>query len=195
MLKDRLYASLPQSKERRSAQTVLYHLTEALVRMITPILSHTAEEVWGYLSGEREVSPQLASFPIVNEDFMDQTLADKWSLILGARDEVNKALEAARQNNEIGQPLEARVDLKAGGAIYEALAGLDEQLSKILIVSKATLERDDQLETVEVSVKKAEGQKCERCWLTLETVGTITEHPTLCDRCLDVVDALPCDSE
>lgn len=188
MLKDRLYTSGKDSLERRSAQTVLYTLADTLVRIITPILSHTAEEIWGYLPGEREDSPQLASFPVAHPEYKDATLAEKWDRILKVRDEVNRGLEASRQAETISQPLEARVDIDAGEAIYPVLMSLGDQLDKVLIVSKVVLNQVGEGDTVSVKISKAEGQKCERCWLTLEDIGANPKYPTLCKHCAEVVE-------
>jgi len=186
VLKDRLYASAPASKERRSAQTVLYALCSTLARLLAPILSHTAEEVWQFLPGEKAESILLADFPTPEERYLDDSLADRWERIREVREQAYRVLEEARQTGRIGQPLEAQVALRCPPDLYEALKSYADQLSSVLIVSAATLEPSTD-ERLEVEVRPAEGTKCERCWLVLPTVGQNPEHPQLCHRCVDVL--------
>ncbi|MCL5104027.1 MAG: isoleucine--tRNA ligase [Armatimonadetes bacterium] len=190
ILKDRLYASARDSKERRSAQTALYHILSALTRMLAPVLAHTAEEVWQALrqcSGQampgegREESVMLARFPEVVEAWMDARLAQRWAKIFEARDKVLMALEDARQSGKIGKPMESRVKLSASGAEYDLLSEYEAALPSILIVSQVELAKGDG--ELSVEVEPPAGAKCDRCWLVLESVGSHEDHPTLCDRC------------
>ncbi|MCC6442515.1 MAG: isoleucine--tRNA ligase [Armatimonadetes bacterium] len=184
VLKDRLYASAPASRERRSAQTVLFDLCSALARLLAPVISHTAEEVWRYLPGERTESVFLADFPQPDARFQDEALAALWERIREARDEAYRVLEEARQSGQIAQSLEAAVTLACPPDLYELLEPYASQLSEVLIVSGANLVPAP---TLEVTVTPAPGTKCERCWLVLPTVGQSREHPGLCQRCADVV--------
>lgn len=188
VLKDRLYASAPKSVERRSAQTAMYEILRAMVLMMTPIISYTAEEVWRYVPGEqRALSPQLADFPKVNEAYVDPELDNRWKRMLEVRDEVNQALEQARQTEMIGKPLEAGVTLVAPPSLYDFLSPYSDQLASIFIVSQVKLEKGEEGQPLNVSVGPAEGQKCDRCWLVLPTVGKHAVHPSLCTRCTEVV--------
>lgn len=187
ILKDRLYASARESVERRSAQTALYEILSALVRMVSPILVHTAEEVWQAMPGDgREKSVHLAAFPSVREDYIDEALASKWARILEVRDKVLGALEEARQNGKIGKPLESKVKLTAPGELYEFLKPMEAMLPSIFIVSQVEL-NEGKVEELVVEVMLPVGEKCARCWLVLESVGSNSDHPQLCSRCIEAI--------
>ncbi|MBI3947789.1 MAG: isoleucine--tRNA ligase [Armatimonadetes bacterium] len=190
VLKDRLYTSPANSRERRAAQTVLHEIAVALCGMLAPILAHTAEEAWGYLPAKegRPESVHLAEFPVVTEAFRDEELAARWARLLGVRDQVLKVLEESRRAGTIGQPLEARVSLRASGDLLDLLRGYEADLATILIVSEVRLEAAPAGD-LEARAKPAAGVKCERCWLVRENVGTRAAHPTLCVRCADAVSA------
>jgi isoleucyl-tRNA synthetase len=189
VLKDRLYTSEANSAARRSAQTALWEILSAVVRILAPILSFTAEEVWGYMpGGDSKNSVHLAGFPAVNEAFMDREMDARWTKLLEVRDEVYRELEEARTTGVIGKPLEAEVTLAAAPPLYDLLAGYADQLATLFIVSQVKLEKAK--EGLSVSVKPAAGQKCDRCWLVLPTVGQHAMHPTLCTRCAEVVTAV-----
>ncbi|MDO8682293.1 MAG: isoleucine--tRNA ligase [Armatimonadota bacterium] len=191
ILKDRLYASAPQALERRSAQTAMYELLSALVRLLAPVLSHTAEEVWKYMPGaNRPASVHLADFPEVNMSLVDAKLEAKWQELQEVRDEVYRVLEQARQEGVVGKPLESRVEINAPEARYNLLKQYEDQLPALLIVSQVALEKRDEGSELQVKVMQPQGDKCRRCWLVLETVGKSEEHPELCDRCVSVVSEL-----
>ena len=195
VIKDRLYTAPARSTGRRSAQTVLFAVLDALVRLLSPVLAFTSEEIWRCLPGDKEglASVQLAGMPPVREECLDDDLAQKWARILTVRGEVTRALEAARRDKRIGNSLEAAVDLYAGGDLYDFLAAEAGQLATLFIVSELRLYRLAgappglaPLETIPdlaVSVCPAPGQKCERCWMYHEGVGSEPEHPTICPRC------------
>ena len=186
VLKDRLYTSAPKSLQRRSAQTALWEILSAMVRIMAPILSYTAEEVWRYMPADgREVSVQLAEFPRVNADYVDQELSARWDKLLDVRDEVYRHMEEARTTGVIGKPLEALVALEAASPLYELLLAYQDQLASIFIVSQVRLEKGEA--PLQVSVQPAEGKRCARCWLVLPTVGRDAVHPSLCARCAEVV--------
>lgn len=186
ILKDRLYASKADSKLRRSAQTVLFEISSALVRVIAPILAHTAEEVWQALPGDdREKSVHLAAFPVPNDAWLDADLAARWARIVEVRDKVLAALEEARQSGKIGKPLESRVTLSAPSEIYAFLKTYEAILPSVMIVSQLELKESGKELTVEV--QSPIGEKCSRCWLVLESVGTHADQPELCDRCLQAI--------
>lgn len=187
ILKDRLYASAPDSRERRSAQTALHEMLSALCRMLAPILAHTSEEVWQQLPpAEREESVHLARFPEPRGQWLDPELAARWQRIFEVRDAVLLALEEARRSGRIGKPLESRVRLAAPPELHEFLTRYVTLLPGVFIVSQVELARSEGQELV-VEVEPPLGRKCDRCWLVLESVGAHNEHPDLCDRCFEVV--------
>ena len=197
MLKDRLYTSAAASRGRRSAQTALYGLVHGLARLLAPILSHTAEEIWQHLPGEREPSVQLAAWGMPDARWLDPELGQRWEQILRVRDEVNKALEQARTSGIVDQPLHAAVTIYAPDDVASLLRGLGEELARVLIVSQAEVEAAGEapagavasavVSGPAVEVTAAPGCKCARCWLVLPSVGAKAEHPALCARCADVI--------
>ena len=198
ILKDRLYVSGTDSPERRAAQWTMREILLALTKMMSPIFSFTAEEIWQTLQGQQEESVFLADFPVVNEEFSDPELEKKWDGLVQVRDEVNKALEIKRKEKLIGNSLEASVTIQADGEIYNRLKEQEAFLATLFIVSStelikgtALLEGAFEAETVpglKTLVQRAEGQKCERCWNWSVDVGT--EYPEICGRCVKVVSAL-----
>jgi len=201
VLKDRLYTFAADDRARRSSQTALADILMALVKMSAPILVHTAEEVWQALPegwGDVE-SVHLAEWPEVDEALMDGDLAERWQRLLAVRDEVNRALEQARNDKLIRSSLEASVRVWVE---EEPLAGLLESQAELLptlfIVSEAALveEKGDgfvqgvDLPSVWVEVRAASYPKCSRCWNLRPTVGESAEHPALCAHCLKVVENL-----
>ncbi|MHB8756622.1 MAG: isoleucine--tRNA ligase [Bacillota bacterium] len=196
VLKDRLYTSKAESEGRRAAQTVLHEILEALVRLIAPVLTYTADEMWGYLpsTADRPVSVQLADWPTARAELLDQTLAGRWEGLLAVREDVLKALETARQAKAIGNSLEAEVVLWAFGDDRKRLEEYRDQLATIFIVSAVTLAPSGEAPAAEavhgerrpevaVLVRTAPGGKCERCWTYSPTVGADHDHPGLCERC------------
>lgn len=186
--KDRLYVSLPASRERRAAQTVMYYIIDALVRLLAPVLAFTTEEIWRYLPGERPRSVQLTDMPGVEQRYLDEALAERWEKLLEVREKVTKALEVARQQKVIGHSLDARVKLTASGAELELLQQYLEQLAPIFIVSQVELASGTG--ELEVEVTAAAGSKCERCWIYSTETGQDAEHPDLCPRCAAVIKQL-----
>ena len=190
VLKDRLYTSAPQSSGRRSAQTAIYRIIHALVRLIAPILTFTAEEAWGYLpraAGDPE-SVHIALFPEAEEfeRALDAKRAENWERLLAVRHEVMKSLEEARAAKTISAGLEARVRLAANGDLGRLLEKYAASLPAFLIVSQVELAAPPQpggTERPEVRVERAQGKKCERCWNYSVHVGENAEIPTICERC------------
>jgi isoleucyl-tRNA synthetase len=187
--KDRLYTRAPHSHSRRSAQTALWRVTHALIRLLAPILVFTSEEAWGYFRkavGAPD-SVHLSLFPEPEEltagfppDARDR-LAN-WSDLLAVRDHVLKALEAATQNKFIGARLEARVRLKAPGKLYALMHEYAAELPGLFIVSQVALE-DSAGAELSVEIERADGDKCERCWKYTPEVGEDPGFPTLCASC------------
>ncbi len=190
--KDALYTAAPNAHRRRSAQTAIYRITHALVRLVAPLLSFTTEEVWGYLA-KPAASPDsvhLMLFPEPEELTAGLTAEQRrhaadWEKLIEVRNDVLKALEVARQNKFLGSPLEASVRLKAGDDLYPVLDRYKGDLSGLFIVSQVVLERGSG--ALEVQIERAPGQKCERCWKYTTDVGTNSEFPTLCAACVEAV--------
>ena len=189
ILKDRLYTFPSSSKGRRSAQTVLYQILKDLTSLMAPILSFTTEEVWQHLPGEKEkeISVHLTSFPEVREEYMDQALEERWERIWEVREAVTKALEVARKEKKIGLSLDAHVRLSLPDKLYSVIKPYENELKSIFIVSSVALHLGG--DEVKVEVARAEGKKCERCWNYDLSVGRDSRHPTLCERCLRVLDS------
>jgi isoleucyl-tRNA synthetase len=194
VLKDRLYTSPAKSLERRSAQTAMYRILEALTRMTAPVLSFTAEEIWGFLPGEREASVHLAGFPSFAASLIDTALEAKYERLLAVRSDVAKVLELARAEKTIGHSLDARVEIAADGDLGILLKREAEQLTSLFIVSQ--VEVCDRLEEgcngenlpgLKIRVSKADGTKCSRCWNYATSVGQTKEHPEICHRCLEAL--------
>jgi len=193
VLKDRLYISAPKSHGRRSAQTAIWRIGEALVRVLAPVMSFTCEEVWQYLPNatQREESVHLGSFPSPREiaSETDSKFDDDWVTLRSVRDEVLKALEEARNNKLIGTGLAAQVTVAAPDPVYSVLARHAGELRYLFIVSAVTLIQGSGNGTgqVHVGVKKADGAKCERCWNYSIHVGEDKTYPTVCERCSAVL--------
>ncbi len=201
ILKDRLYTFAPGSPARRSAQTAVWRIGEALVRLLAPIVSFTCEEIWQYLPkvNGRPESVHLALFPAPGEitgglagASLDQLRSD-WDTLLAVRAEVMKALEAARNNEMIGSGLEAQVRLAAAAPILAVLERYRKDLPALFIVSQVHRAPDtsgDGASAVRVAVSKATGQKCERCWNYSAHVGEDRDYPTVCERCSAALDQI-----
>jgi isoleucyl-tRNA synthetase len=198
VLKDRLYISAPKSQGRRSAQTAIWHVGEALTRLLAPILSFTCEEIWQYLPqiAGREESVHLASFrsaaEIAVEDNSRSSKSksdDDWNALRSVRDTVLKALEEARNSKLIGTGLEAQVLISAPEPLYALLKRYETQLRYLFIVSAVSLTEGagNGTGSVHVEIKKADGQKCERCWNYSTHVGEDKDYPTVCERCSAVL--------
>ena len=186
--KDRLYTLHAAHPVRRSAQTMLYTVLDCLVRLVAPILAFTSEEVWGYMPGraQEQSSVHLEEFAELPAVYDDPELAAIWEELLGLRRQVLKELEDARQAKLIGNSLEARVELRARGRAQELLESYREQLADIFIVSQVELlplagEGETELE---VTVGKAGGEKCARCWCYRENLTPVEDRfPGVCARC------------
>jgi isoleucyl-tRNA synthetase len=193
ILKDRLYTFAPRNPARRSAQTALYRIADALARMLATILVFTADEIWENLpgNGSRPASVHLAELPSPSGR-RDAELAARWHQLFAVRDEVLRALEEARVAKLIGGALEAAVDITASGTTYELLERYRDDLRYVFIVSQVELSR---AETGDVSVKvcRADGRKCERCWNYSTHVGESARYPTVCERCVEALEEIEAD--
>jgi len=191
VLKDRVYTSGPASRLRRSAQTAMYEILVSLVKLMAPVLSFTADEVWRFIPmPDRPASVHLTEFPRVRTDLLDEGLAQEWDRLLAVRDQVLRTLEVARKDRQIGSAQEAAVEVQAVGEELEFLARHREALETVCIVSRLTV-RPAQGEAagsdLAVRVDRAPGRKCQRCWNYRESVGASATHPALCDRCVGVL--------
>lgn len=192
--KDRLYVEGKESETRRAAQTTIYKVLHVLTRLIAPILSFTADEIWKYMphmAGDDTRNVVLNDFPTVSGT-VDTALIERWEKIHAVRDDVKKALEIARTAKVIGASLESAVTVYATGEQYSFLKSVESILTTVFIVSSVELVEGEGGEHkgdsgVGVTVKHAEGEKCERCWSYSTTVGADSDHPTLCARCRAIV--------
>ena len=192
IIKDRLYTSKKDSLERRSAQTAMYTILNALVKMLAPMICFTAEEIWKYMPHVKEEqveSVMLSNWPEVNEEYDNGELAEKWNHILELKELVAKELELARANKTIGHSLNAKVTLYANEKEYEFLKENQDLLTTVFIVSDLHVEQNARKDENKIGVKVevAEGEKCERCWKYSTSVGKNSKYPTLCDKCSEVM--------
>ncbi len=193
ILKSRLYTEKPDSMERRSAQSAMYQILSAMVKLLAPVLAYTAEEIWKFMphmDSEDKASVMFASMPEADSKFDNKELEDKWNKIIDIRADVNKALELARNDKVIGKSLDAEIVVYAKGDNLELLKSMEKELAEIFITSKVTL---DSLENagdaisgdeVAVKVEASKFQKCGRCWVHSETVGTIEGFDGICADCV-----------
>jgi len=195
VLKDRLYTFAPNHPARRSAQTALWRIAEALTRLVAPILSFTADEVWQALPtvANRETSVHVALFPAVAEIIPGNTsdLLDDWQKLLAVRDEVLISLEAARQAKLVGKGLDARVRLEASEPTLSLLQRYESSLKELFNVSQVSLAHIEHPNgETRVTTLAAEGAKCERCWNYTTDVGQDSRYPSVCLRCAEALDAI-----
>ncbi len=190
ILKDRIYTSPKSSIEYRSARSTMYRILDALTRMIAPVLTFTADEIWQRLPGEREASVHLAEFPATIKGYIDDELEERYEQLRKVRSEVSRQLEKARAEKRIGQSLEAKVVLQVPANLQALLAQYQDLLPAYFIVSQVELrdQLDDghaaeQIPDLKILIQAAEGEKCDRCWNYATTVGETAEHPTVCARC------------
>jgi isoleucyl-tRNA synthetase len=193
--KDILYIEAANHKDRRAIQTVLYETLLALVKLLTPILPHTMEEVWGHIPYVKEESVQLVDMPEVKEYPNAKELETKWDAFMSLRDDVLKALEVARNEKVIGKSLTASITLYPNEKTKQLLDSIQENLQQLFIVSGFQIggkieeapEDAQKFENAAIVVKPAEGETCERCWVVTTSVGEDPDHPSLCSRCASVV--------
>ena len=201
IIKDRQYTTKADSLARRSCQTALWHIAEALVRWMAPILSFTADEIWGYLP--KTATPR-AEFVFTEEFYQglfgldeSEKLDDAyWQALIKVRSEVNRVLEIARNEKVIGGGLEAEVTVYANDEYRALLEELGDELRFVLITSKAVVKpladkpanvAEGELEGIAVSIARSNGEKCPRCWHYSDKIGVNPQHPTLCPRCVENV--------
>ena len=199
IIKDRQYTAKGDSNARRSCQSALYLISEAMVRWIAPILSFTADEIWKLLPGERgEYVFTETWYEGLKSVTLESDLSDEyWDQLLAVRAEVNKVIENARREKQVGGSLEAEVTLYADEALQAALENLGDELRFVLLTSKTEVVAlaqapadaiETELASLKLGLKKSEAEKCERCWHHREDVGAVAEHPTLCTRCVSNIE-------
>jgi isoleucyl-tRNA synthetase len=185
--KDRLYTFRADSRERRSSQTAQYVMADGLARLVAPILSVTAEEIWSYLPGPRESSVHLADFPADADRWVDEALGRRWTGLLEVRTAVNAALEEARAAKVIGAPLTAHVALSAPRAARDLLAQYADELPMLFIVSTVALDGAAAGDAVRPVISHASGEKCPRCWRFVGETVHDGEWAGACLRCADAL--------
>ena len=200
VIKDRLYCDAPDSLSRRAAQTVTSEILAGLIRLIAPILVHTAEEAWQHLPEELKDGPSVhfSTWPAVEKGLLEESAEEKWAEFMAIRREVAKALEQARMEKAIGSSNDAGVTLYPDDELRQVLSQFDTaELEALFIVSEVEI-ADPQAEApegawtglegrLEVLVRVPKGDKCVRCWRYSPFVGTAEGHPSLCQRCYEVV--------
>jgi isoleucyl-tRNA synthetase len=196
ILKDRLYTYGKNSADRRSAQTVLNEILMALVKMVAPILSFTAEEIWTNIrsrNSKLEASIHLSDWPALDLTVINDELEKSWRTIFLIRSEVTRKIEELRKANKIGSSIEADVKLYTDGTqLLEFLNHYEKDLPMILKVSSVQITKKTVTSVageiqLEVEITKSSQQKCQRCWIYTESVGKNQTHPTLCSRCIEVI--------
>jgi isoleucyl-tRNA synthetase len=186
--KDRLYTLRADSPERRSAQSAQYLVADGLARLMAPILSITADEIWRYLPGPREASVHLADFPAGTDAWTDAALEADWAALLDVRAAVNAALETARVEKTIGAPLTAHVAITAPRSVHDLLIRYATDLPMLFIVSGVAVEEAPAADApVRVRVSKADGEKCPRCWRFVTDMVLDGDLAGLCLRCADAL--------
>ncbi len=201
IIKDRQYTAKADSHARRSCQTALYHIVEALVRWMAPVMSFTAQELWEAMPGKRDEFvftgtwytgfEQVNSHSAYNNEF--------WQQVLAVKEQVNRALEQQRKDGKLGASLEASVTLYAETELAETLGKLKDELRFVLITSAARVEevrsapqdaQSTEIPGLWLQIDKAAGEKCVRCWHVREDVGSNNSHPELCSRCVENVEGV-----
>ena len=195
VLKDRLYVEKADSETRRAAQTTIYKVLDTLTLLLAPIISFTANEIWQFMPHDASRNAEnviLNDYPSLTGVKVDNGFAAKWEKLHTLRDDVKKAIENARNQKIIGASLDSEVELFANGETLDFLNENESVLPEILIVSSVKITDGDGGDfhgdmSVGVTVRKAGGEKCERCWSYSDTVGSNAEHPTLCARCAKII--------
>ena len=188
IIKDRLYTEKADSVARRAAQTTMYYILDALVKILTPMISFTAEEIWSAMNHtekENVESPMLADYPVSNDEWDNKEIAEKWEKIIKVKNIVAKDLELARAEKTIGNSLDAKVTIYAEGEEYKFLKENEELIKLVLIVSGLEIHENNrkQEEKLGVKVEHATGEKCERCWMYNDHL-----EDGLCPRCKEVLE-------
>jgi len=191
IIKDRQYTTKTDSQARRSAQTALYHIVQAFIRWMSPILSFTAQEAWPLIPEQSEKYVFMSEwYQIPVASTANLISEENWQTLITVKSAVNKQIEAARNAKLVGSNLSAKVELWAQPALKSILDQLGNELRFVLITSQVIVHdfekagESTELEGLRVKVSAAEGEKCARCWHVLPDVNTHAGHPGICGRCL-----------
>ena len=200
IIKDRLYCTGEKSVDRRAAQTAMYYIISALSRLIAPVLAFTAEEIWKYMphsDTDDTNSVMMNDFPAPIDVQVDDSFIEKWNFIYQLRADATKALEVKRADKFIGASLEAKliIHVNNDASLHAKLDSYSDILAKVFIVSGVEIvdggngefKSDFMADNLSYDVEKADGEKCERCWIYSKSVGKNALYPTLCDRCAEEV--------
>jgi isoleucyl-tRNA synthetase len=189
--KDRVYTFAPRSRERRSAQTAMYTMADGLTRLLAPVLSFTADEIWRFLPGARDESVHMAVFPTPAElrAMEDPALVERWTALMGLREQVLGHIEPLRKAKQIGSSLQAKVVLSGSPATLAPLEAQSRHLPMLFIVSEVELRPATDGVGLTVGIERASGVKCERCWRYVPTVSTDSATAGICERCQDALTA------
>lgn len=189
VVKDRLYTLDAKNALRKSIQSTMYDILKIMTKLLAPILSFTAEEIWSYIrlsNSDAAESVLLTDMPKPDSKYEDSTLVEKWDKIYELREEALSAIEKARAEKLVGHPLDAKVVFTLPEKEYSIFKDMDKTLAMILIVSKVEIEQGER----NITVVKAEGTKCDRCWKYNEHVGEDTSHPTICPECIEALNKM-----
>lgn len=195
VLKDRLYVEKADSKTRRAAQTAIYKILDSLTLMLAPIITFTADEIWQFMPHDSSRNTEhivLNEYPSLTGVEVDGDFTTKWERLHAVRDDVKKAVENARKEKVIGASLDAEIELFADGEMLDFLKANENELPAIFIASAVRVTEGNGGDfhgelPIGVTVRKASGEKCERCWSYSDTVGKSSDHPTLCARCAAII--------
>lgn len=190
VLKDRLYTERADSMERRCAQTAIYIILDAMTRMITPILAYTSDEIWKFMPHASTADKTHAVYnemPVIPDVGADADFIARWDKIHELRDIVKKSIEEEVAKKLVKTSLECSITLSCGGEEYAFIKSVEDELKTAFIVSEVKVEDDGNADKLTVTVSKAAGQKCERCWVYSPTVGQDAEYPCVCARCAGVL--------
>jgi isoleucyl-tRNA synthetase len=182
ILKDRLYTTAENSHARRSAQTALFHITQSLIRLMAPVLSFTAEELWNVVNKKNKSTIFVESWYELPSHGLSEELLLGWRHVLDVRSMANKKIEALREKGVVGSSLQAELKISAPSDIYKSLSFFDKELKYILITSNSILEESKN--ELEIAVSASKNSKCERCWHYVENIGQNSKHPKICKRCI-----------
>jgi isoleucyl-tRNA synthetase len=183
ILKDRLYTTGTESKSRRAAQNALHHITHALMRLMAPILSFTADEIWQTLGLDVEASVFEELWYELPAHGLSEAEVNDWEKVISVRALANKAIEEKRAQGQVGSSLQSELDIYVNGQVYQSLARFKDDLRFVLITSRASVHQKDG-DGVLIEVSPSAHAKCDRCWHYRADVGASAEHPTICGRCV-----------
>jgi isoleucyl-tRNA synthetase len=188
IVKDRIYVENKNTVKRRASQTVILDTLTTLLKLIAPVLSSTAEEMWSFMKTyTEEESVLLSAFPPVRKELINEEIEEDWERVWRIRESANKKIEDQRVAKVIGHSLDTKIIVKVPEKDYRLLKSLGDELKDVFIVSQIELELADETDVV---VLKAEGEKCERCWQYAIDIGASAQFPNVCKRCADTLSSL-----